>query len=148
MFCMSKKVDRKPNIFLTLFFIVTFLCLVLSGAYIFFKQNQLNDSVVWKESSWKYRKSIEIINTENKRLKEYTYPLTLDTKDYIEKGKMKEDCSDIRFLDTDERFTLEYIIKEGCNTENTVIDINIPDIPLEGKIIYLFYGNPEAVRLY
>jgi hypothetical protein len=143
---MSKRVDRKPNVFLTFFFVITVISLLLCLGYFFFKQRSLNNEVVWKESNWKYRKSIEVVNTENRKLKEYVYPLTLDTKDYIEKGKMKVDCSDIRFLDSDEKFSLEYEIREGCNTENTVIDISIPEIPLEGKIIYLFYGNPEAVR--
>lgn len=145
---MSKRVDRKPNVFLTIFFVITVISLLLCLGYFFFKQRSLNNEVVWKESNWKYRKSIEVINTENRKLKEYVYPLTLDTKDYIDKGKMKEDCSDIRFLDSDEKFSLEYEIREGCNTDSTVIDISIPEIPLEGKIIYLFYGNPEAISIY
>ncbi|MEM4484092.1 MAG: DUF2341 domain-containing protein, partial [Candidatus Methanomethylicia archaeon] len=64
-------------------------------------------------------------------------------------GKMRSDCGDIRFTDSDEITLLNYWIEPNtCNTENTRIWVKVPNIPANSnKIIYLYYGNPSANSL-
>ncbi|MEM5820154.1 MAG: DUF2341 domain-containing protein [Candidatus Aenigmatarchaeota archaeon] len=62
---------------------------------------------------------------------------------------MRSDCGDIRFTDSDGITLLNYWIEPNtCNTENTKIWVKIPNIPSNSnKIIYLYYGNPNANSL-
>ncbi|MEM0243273.1 MAG: DUF2341 domain-containing protein [Candidatus Aenigmatarchaeota archaeon] len=58
--------------------------------------------------------------------------------------RMRNDCGDIRFTDSDGR-NLNYWIESGCNSTNTKIWVKVPNITANSnKIIYLYYGNPNA----
>ncbi|MEM0242889.1 MAG: DUF2341 domain-containing protein [Candidatus Aenigmatarchaeota archaeon] len=59
---------------------------------------------------------------------------------------MRSDCGDIRFTDSDGITLLNYWIEPNtCNTNNTRIWVKVPNIPANSqKIIYLYYGNPNA----
>ncbi|MEM4484211.1 MAG: CCXG family PEP-CTERM protein, partial [Candidatus Methanomethylicia archaeon] len=99
--------------------------------------------------SWQYRISITINNTQNSNtLIDYQILVTINTQNLISQGKMRNDCGDIRFTDSDEITLLNYWIEDGCNTTNTKIWVKVPDIPANSnKIIYLYYGNPEATSM-
>jgi len=97
-------------------------------------------------SGWKYRKPITISNTNNPNgLADFQVLVVVDTASLVSAGKMKSDCSDIRF--TDENGTLlPYWIEDGtANTENTRIWVKVPSIPAGStKTIFMYYGNPSA----
>jgi Domain of unknown function (DUF2341). len=59
--------------------------------------------------------------------------LTVDTALLIAQGKMKPDCSDIRFTylyPNNTEVEIPYWIESGCNTANTIIWIKVPYILL------------------
>ncbi|MEM5766432.1 MAG: DUF2341 domain-containing protein [Candidatus Aenigmatarchaeota archaeon] len=95
---------------------------------------------------WQYSRNITINNTQNSNsLTDYQVLVTLDTQSLISAGKMKSDCGDIRFLDSDDSTELNYWIESGCNSANTKIWVKVPSIPASStKTIYLYYGNLSA----
>jgi PKD repeat protein len=101
----------------------------------------------WWNSAWMYRRSIIIDNTRSQEnLREYQVLVTLDTASLISAGRMRPDCGDIRFIDSDGTTQLSYWIEPNtCNIHNTMIWIKIPSIPASTtKTIYMYYGNPTA----
>lgn len=95
---------------------------------------------------WIYRRPITINNTQNSNtLTDYQVLVTLDTESLISAGKMRSDCGDIRFTDSDGGTLLSYWIESGCNTTNTKIWVKVPEIPASStKTIYVYYGNSDA----
>jgi len=93
---------------------------------------------------WSYRKPITISNS-GPALTDYQVLVTLDTASLINAGKMRSDCGDIRFTDSDGTTLLSYWIESGINTANTRIWVKVPSIPGSAtKTIYVYYGNPNA----
>jgi len=99
-------------------------------------------------SGWEYRRNITINNTQiGYTLTDYQILITLDTASLISAGKMRSDCGDIRFIDTNDNL-LSYWIESGCNSTNTKIWVKVPQIPASNyATIYLYYGNPTATSL-
>ncbi|MEO0224634.1 MAG: DUF2341 domain-containing protein [candidate division WOR-3 bacterium] len=97
-------------------------------------------------SNWQYRRPITINNTNNSNnLSDYQVLITIDTASLISVGKMKNDCGDVRFCDSDGTTLLDYWIESGINTSSTKIWVKVPSIPASStKTIYFYYGNPSA----
>jgi hypothetical protein len=95
------------------------------------------------------RKPVLIDNTLNPNtLTDYQVLVNLDTASLISQGKMRSDCGDIRFTDSDGSTLLNYWIESGCNTANTRIWVKVPSIPASStKTIYVYYGNSSANSL-
>jgi hypothetical protein len=88
-----------------------------------------------------YRRKITITNTENLSLLDYQILVEIDTKSLIDAGKMRSDCGDIRFRDSDEVTRLDYWV-ENCNSLSTKIWVKVPEIPASSdKVIYIYYGD-------
>jgi len=69
----------------------------------------------------------------------------MDTASLITSGKMRENCEDIRFTDSDGVTLISYWIESGVNSSNTRIWVKVPSIPAKSrKTIYVYYGNPDA----
>ncbi|MFZ8800804.1 MAG: DUF2341 domain-containing protein [Candidatus Nanopusillus sp.] len=105
---------------------------------------------VYSLSGWLYYRPILINNTQNSNnLIDYQILVTLDTRTLISQGKMRSDCGDIRFTDSDFTTLLNYWIEPNtCNTANTRIWVKISFIPRSStKTIYLWYGNPSATSI-
>ncbi|RLI99262.1 MAG: hypothetical protein DRP06_03820 [Candidatus Aenigmatarchaeota archaeon] len=99
----------------------------------------------WWNSSWLYRKPINITEQSGNTLIEYPFLITINTASLISQGKMNSDCSDIRFTDENDN-EIPYWIESGCNSENTIIWIKVPSIPANSNTtIYVYYGNPNAI---
>jgi len=96
--------------------------------------------------AWNYRKALIINNTSNSNgLTDYQVLTTLDTQSLISSGKMRSDCGDIRFTDSDGQTQLNYWIESGCDTSSTKIWVKVPSIPANStKTIYVYYGNLSA----
>jgi len=99
-------------------------------------------------SGWLYRIPINISNSGSSALTDYQVLITLNTATLISAGKMRSDCGDIRFTDSDGTTLLNYWIESGCNSANTKIWVKVPNIPASStKTIYVYYGNPSATSL-
>jgi len=98
---------------------------------------------------WNYRRPITIDNTSNSNnLTDYQVLVTLNTQSLISSGKMRNDCGDIRFTDSNGTTLLNYWLESGCNTTLTKIWVKVPLIPANStKTIYIYYGNPSATSL-
>jgi hypothetical protein len=100
---------------------------------------------VFSDDNWLYRKSISISNNTETRLINEDVLLVINTKELISSQKLAVDCSDLRFLNLDDSTMLEYWIEGGCNEKETEIWVRIPELKPEGKTIYMYYGNQQAV---
>jgi len=92
-----------------------------------------------------YMRPVIIDNTQNSNaLSNYQIQVILDTASLISAGKMRSDCGDIRFMDSDGATQLNYWVESDiCNTSSTRIWVNVPSIPASSKkTILLYYGNP------
>ena len=99
-------------------------------------------------SGWLYRIPINITEKSGSTLTNYQVLITLDSATLISQGKLKNDCGDIRFTDSDGTTLLNYWIESGCNSANTRIWVNVTNIPANSnKTIYIYYGNPSATSL-
>jgi len=98
---------------------------------------------------FKYSREIIIDNTQNSNnLNDYQILVTIDTSYLISNNYLKNDCSDIRFLDSDKSTLLNYWIEGPCNSQNTKIWVKVPNIPANSKkIIHFVSGNPNANSL-
>jgi alpha-tubulin suppressor-like RCC1 family protein len=98
-------------------------------------------------NGWQYRKPITI-NNPSSDLSNYQVLVNLNTESLISSGKMRSDCGDIRFTDSDGLTQLNYWLESGCNSDNTRIWVKVPYIPASStKTIYVYYGNPSATSL-
>ena len=96
--------------------------------------------MTWYNNSWNYRKAITVSNTGSV-LTDYQVSITIDTASLVTAGKMRSDCGDIRFIDTDDSTLLSYWIESiPPNSASTKIWVKIPSIP-SSKTIYMYYGN-------
>jgi hypothetical protein len=103
---------------------------------------------------WSYRKPITITNNGG-ALENYQILVTLDTSYLISSGKMRSDCADIRFTESDGQILLNYWLdpkahpnaNTECNKQNTAFWIKLPNLPSGTKTIYLNYGNNGATTL-
>jgi hypothetical protein len=100
----------------------------------------------WYNISWIYRKPIVINNTQNPNsLTDFQVSVIIDTTSLITAGKMRPDCGDIRFTDSNGLTLINYWIESGINSSNTNVWVKIPLIPASSTItIYTYYGNPGA----
>jgi len=95
-------------------------------------------------SDWQYRKSITITEQSGNTLTNYQVKLTIDTASLISEGKMNSDCSDMRFTDENDN-PIPYWIESGCNSDNTIVWVKVPEISANGNAtVYMYYGNPSA----
>ena len=74
----------------------------------------------------------------------YQVLVTADTASLISAGKLRSDCGDLRFTDTDGATLLDYWIESGCNSASTQVWVEAPSIPTGGTTIYMYYGNSSA----
>ena len=97
-------------------------------------------------SGWQYRKAIEI-NNNDPAATNVVVPYIMDSKSLLVEGKMLLNGSDIRFLDQNGQ-NLDYWIDPATfNSNQSEIWIFMNDLPAGTSIIYLFYGNNEAVPI-
>lgn len=127
-----------------------FLFILSSGIAGYFVYSHFKESsvqgVTITESSWTYRRSIFIENTEA-IYTEKEIILEIDTASLIAEGKLQDDCTDLRFLESETSYSLNFQIEGECNSNNTQIKVIIPSLPAGGENIYMFYGNPKAIPL-
>ena len=100
----------------------------------------------WWRAGWKYRKPITLTNSLGNDLTNYVMLLDVDTISLISAGKMNEDCSDIRFVDSDNKTELPYWIESGCNSADTKIWVKVNLTASSSKVIWMYYGNVTPVE--
>jgi hypothetical protein len=112
-------------------------------SFYFLNLNKSNLADEWYNSSWLYRRSINIQNDNHRRADEDVL-IEYDTASLIFTNKLKNNCDDLRFLDSDNKTILPHWIEGGCNTVNTHIWVRIPSLKRNSSTIYMYYGNEDA----
>ncbi len=64
-----------------------------------------------------YRREVEITNNSGSTLTDYQVSFTLDTASLISDNKMNANCSDIRFLDSDDSTGINNYWVENCDSD-------------------------------
>ncbi len=98
---------------------------------------------IWFDPAWDYRKNVSITGSAT-ALTNYQVLITADTASLISASKMRSDCGDIRFTDSDKVTQLNYWIESGCESASTKVWVNASSIPTSGTTIYMYYGSPSA----
>jgi hypothetical protein len=106
--------------------------------------NKTITAAAWYNTSWEHRKPITVSNDTGSTLSNEEVLVTIDTAALISEGKLQNDCDDLRFVDSDDSTALDYWIEGGCNTSTTEVWVQIPNLPSEGKTIYMYYANNSA----
>lgn len=110
-------------------------------------EDDIIDDDSWWNNNWPCRQKITIDNSNSALvLNDYQVLLNINTQDLISQEKMNIDCSDMRFLDSDQETILNYWIEANtCNSNNTKVWLKVPFIPsFNLKNVYLYYNNSEA----
>ncbi len=92
--------------------------------------------------SFEYYKPVMIKETSGQYLQDYQLMLSIDTASLIKEGKMKADCSDLRFYDKEKE--LPYWIEKGCNTTNTTAWVKINISAEQEKEIRMLYADNNS----
>lgn len=104
-----------------------------------------NNPAYWWNISWKERTPLSLRLNSTINVDNMLAHVNFSTSTLIAEGKMKSDCSDVRFADWDGNllnFTLE---ESTCDSADTLFWVWVD---LEGnvnKTIYAYYGNPNAL---
>ncbi len=94
---------------------------------------------------YKFKRTVTIEERSGSTLRDYPIMLTLDTESLIDNGKIKWDCSDMRFALQDNTPLDFWINPKTCDTGNTEIWVKIPSLGAnEEKRIIMYYGNDKA----
>ena len=103
----------------------------------------------WWNSSFRYRKEINITEYSGKNLSGYSVKIVVDTRTLIEEGKMQGYCNDTRIVyynrTSGESWLIPHWIEQGCNTTSTKIWARVPYMAENStSTVYLYYGNKHA----
>lgn len=96
---------------------------------------------------WQYRAPITITEQSGSDLSCYQVRLTIDTASLIAAGKLKSDCSDLRFTDANGKMLVHWLDTENsqCNSANTVVWVKVPSLLASSDaVLYMYYGNAVA----
>jgi hypothetical protein len=97
----------------------------------------------WGLPEWKHRADV-LVDNPGTALAEFQLTIQLDTAALVKDGKLKADCSDLRFTAGDAKTLLPYWLESGCNTATTLVWLRAPQV-LAGQSYFFLYGaNPAA----
>jgi hypothetical protein len=94
-----------------------------------------------------FQRSITISNTSGATQTNFQVSIVLDTASLILAGKMRSDCGDIRFYDTNGTTLLGNYWVDGCNLSTTRIWVKKPSIATGTSTIFLKYGDSTLTSL-
>ena len=96
-------------------------------------------------AAWKYRENFRIAERSGASLVDYQVLVKFDSAAPIKLGRMKPDCSDLRFANSDERTGMNYWLESGCGTGETRVWVRFPFLAKNSvKNFYMYYGNSGA----
>jgi hypothetical protein len=119
------------------------LLIIAIPLLVLINRNLSKAQAAWLSGGWTYRKAIEITNGSGGELTDFQTKVSVDTATLIEEGKMKADCSDIRFTLANNSM-INYWLDKDCNTSSTTFWVKVPSIPLSGTSLFMYYGNGSA----
>jgi len=144
----EKKSDTKHiSVRKLLVLISLFVIIILFPIALYLYLSKSSTGVAWYSNDWRFRKSIDVSNSSGSVLTNEDVLVTIDTASLVTASKLQVDCEDLRFVDGDDNTVLSYWIEGGCNTASTKVWVRISSLPIAGKTIYVYYGNPSATGI-
>ena len=138
----SLKIVLKTSFFL--FFVILNTLIFYSTLILIDGDNRTVEA--WYNSGWFYRRPITVSNPTGSTITDAEVLIVIDTE-ALTTTKLRSDCGDLRFVDSDDSTLLTYWIEGGCDTTTTQVWVRIPSLPAGGKTIYVYYGNPAATSV-
>ncbi|MEM3374707.1 MAG: DUF2341 domain-containing protein [Candidatus Woesearchaeota archaeon] len=106
--------------------------------------NSLINKDDWWNSSWIYRKKIYVEPNVQTNLTNTITLVNFSTSEFIAQNKMRSDCGDVRFTDSNNS-ELQYTMEtSSCNSNNTIFWIWTNLTANSNNTIYAYFGNPNA----
>ncbi|MEM3042498.1 MAG: DUF2341 domain-containing protein, partial [Thermoplasmata archaeon] len=95
----------------------------------------------WWNYSWAFRAPLTLDNSQNPAaLSNYPVRMNLSLQSLISAGKLRGDCADLRFVDSDGSTELSYWLEPDGD-----IWLKVPNLPAQtSKVVWMYYGNPSA----
>lgn len=105
----------------------------------------------WWNTLWPFSIPFNITGI-TKSMTGYQQNFTVSTGNLYQAGRIKSDCSDIRFIQYNgsEYLELDYYIEDICNTSSsatTTFWVNISELNAPWTEIELYYGNTDATAV-
>ncbi len=101
----------------------------------------------WWDGGFRYRTAYAFTAT-SAIAAERKVKVDVDTATLITATKMQSDCDDVRFTDANGQL-LDFFIDTNtadCNNASTDFYVKLKDIKVGGNLVYLYYGNANALR--
>ncbi len=123
------------------------LLIAVGAAYLFTSKPVAAD---WADDAWLYRERVVFTNNTGSVATNQKVLVQFDTATPITAGKMQTSCQDVRFTDA-LGMSLQYYINisggagVGCNDASSDFYVLMPNIAVGNNLIYIYYGNPNAV---
>ncbi len=97
----------------------------------------------WYDTAWHYRNSVIVSNPVGSLLTDFQVQISLDNS--FDFSNAESDGNDVRITDIDGITLLPFWIEKWDEPgQLATIWTKLPEIPIAGTTIYLYYGNPEA----
>lgn len=93
----------------------------------------------WLDGAYMYRKPMILANYSNVVLSDYTFNIKVDFA-----SGMQANFNDIRFTGADGKTQLSYWIESKTDGVSANVWVRMPNIPLNGSIMYMYYGNSSV----
>ena len=98
----------------------------------------------WYDSDWQYRMPVTITNPGSSHLSGFQVQITLSSAS-IDFSKINTDGSDLRLTSDNGMTLIPFWLEDWDYTgQSASIWVKVPDIPVTGTTIYLYYGNTNA----
>ena len=115
-------------------------------------------SRIWWDNDWDYKRELIVNNPSDEILVDFPFLANsvegtivgINTASLISENKLKSDCSDLRFVSSDETTELPFEFESkndlnyGCNSGNTMIWVK-GTLNQGDNIFYIYYGNNDAL---
>lgn len=94
--------------------------------------------------TWKVKVPVNVAEQNNVSGTNFQIPVIFDSQSLIAAGKMKSNCSDLRFGNCDLSTRYNYWIESGINTATTKVWVMIPSLPALGTAAFFMHYDNDA----
>jgi len=104
---------------------------------------QMISAQSWFDNTWPYRRAVAISNPSGSDQSDYQVSIQLDNLNF-DFGNILSDGNDIRVTANDGSTLIPFWIEEWDQAGSQAsLWARIPDLNVEGTIVYIYYGNPS-----
>ena len=106
---------------------------------------QMISAQSWFDNEWPYRRAVSIPNPSSSDQSDYQVRIQLDNLNF-DFGDVLSDGSDIRVTAEDGITLIPFWIEQWDQAGSQAsLWVRIPDLNVEGTIVYIYYGNPSPL---